>query len=79
MKLINVETKENYIVRIYLDDDFIVEFDVKEELERIPCYKPLYDKVLFKSVKFKNKRIYWNDQFDLHLDQILERGHFVKI
>ena len=79
MKLINVETKENYIVRIYLDDDFIVEFDVKEELERIPCYKPLYDKVLFKSVKFKNKRIYWNDQFDFHLDQILERGYFVKI
>ena len=79
MKLINVETKENYIVRIYLDDDSIVEFDVKKELERIPCYKPLYDKVLFKSVKFKNKRIYWNDQFDFHLDQILERGHFVKI
>ena len=33
MKLINVETKENYIVRIYLDDDSIIEFDVKEELE----------------------------------------------
>ncbi len=79
MKLINVEAKENYIVRIYLDDNSIVEFDVKEELERIPCYKPLYDKVLFKSVKFKNKRIYWNDQFDFHLDQILERGHFLKI
>ena len=79
MKLINVEAKENYIVRIYLDDNSIVEFDVKEELERIPCYKPLYDKVLFKSVKFKNKRIYWNDQFDFHLDQILERGYFVKI
>ncbi len=79
MKLINVEIKENYIVRIYLDDDSIVEFDVKEELERIPCYKPLYDKVLFKSIKFKNKRIYWNDNFDFHLDQILERGRFVKI
>ena len=77
--MINVEIKENYIVRIYLDDDSIVEFDVKEELERIPCYKPLYDKVLFKSIKFKNKRIYWNDNFDFHLDQILERGRFVKI
>ena len=79
MKMINVEIKENYIVRIYLDDDSIVQFDVKEELERIPCYKPLYDKVLFKSIKFKNKRIYWNDHFDFHLDQILERGRFVKI
>jgi len=47
-------------------------------LERIPCYKPLYDNALFKTVRFKNKRIYWSDQFDFHLDQILERGYFVK-
>ena len=40
----------------------------------IPCYKPLYEYALFKTVKFKNKRIYWSDQFDFHLDQILERG-----
>jgi hypothetical protein len=77
MKLIKVEAKDNYILRIYLDDDSIVDFDVKAELERIPCYKPLYDKELFNSVQFKNKRIYWNEQCDFHLDQILERGHFV--
>ncbi|RLA22670.1 MAG: hypothetical protein DRQ62_07595 [Gammaproteobacteria bacterium] len=74
MKLINVEPKDDYILRVYLDDDSIVDFDVKAELERIPCYKLLYDKALFKTVKFKNKRIYWNDQYDFHLDQILERG-----
>jgi hypothetical protein len=65
-------------VRIFLDNDSIVDFAVKAELERIPCYKPLYDKSLFKKVRFKNKRLYWNDQFDFHLDQILERGHVVK-
>ena len=53
MKLINVEPKDNYIVRIFLDDDSIVDFDVKAELERIPCYKPLYDKSLFKTVSLK--------------------------
>ncbi|TRW93113.1 DUF2442 domain-containing protein [Candidatus Methylobacter oryzae] len=79
MKLINVEPKDDYIVRIYLDDDTVVDFDVKAELERIPCYKSLYDNELFKTVKFKNKRIYWNDQCDFHLDQILERGRFVNI
>ncbi len=73
MKLINVEAIDNYILRISLDDDSIIGFDVKAELERIPCYKPLYDFALFKTVKFKNKRIYWSDQFDFHLDQILER------
>lgn len=71
MKLINAEPRDDYIVRIFLDDDSIIDFDVKAELERIPCYKPLYDKALFKTVKFKNKRLYWSDQFDFHLDQIL--------
>jgi len=74
LRVINVEPKDNYILRIFLDDDSIVDFDVKAELERIPCYKPLYEYALFKTVKFKNKRIYWSDQFDFHLDQILERG-----
>lgn len=77
MKLINVEPKDNYIVRIFLDDNSIVDFDVKAELERIPYYKPLYNNALFKTVKFKNKRIFWSDQFDFHLDQILEHGHFL--
>lgn len=74
MQLLNAEAQDNYSVRVYLDDDSVVDFDVKAELERIPCYKPLYDLNLFKAVKFKNCRIYWNDQFDFHLDQILERG-----
>ena len=77
MKLINVEPKDNYILRIFLDNDSIIDFDVKAELDRIPCYKPLYEYTLFKTVKFKNKRIYWSDQYDFHLDQILERGHLV--
>ena len=58
MKLINVEARDNYILRISLDDDSIIDFDVKAELERIPCYKPLYDFALFNAVQFKNKRIY---------------------
>jgi hypothetical protein len=74
MKLINVEPKADYVVRVYLDDNSVVDFDVKAELERIPCYSPLYDTDLFKAIKFKNQRIYWNERFDFHLDQILERG-----
>jgi len=77
MKLVKVEPKDNYILRVYLNNKAVIDFDVKAELERIPCYKPLYDKSLFNSVKFKNKRIYWNEQFDFHLDQIIERGHSI--
>jgi len=78
MKLINIEPRNDYILRIYLDDNSVVDFDVKSEMERIACYKALYDKALFNSVQFKNKRVYWNDQCDFHLDQILERGRWVK-
>ena len=51
MKLINVEARDNYILRISLDDDSIIDFDVKAELERIPCYKPLYDFALFPIIR----------------------------
>lgn len=78
MKLIDVKPQDNYVVRVYLDDDSVVDFDVKAEIERIPCYKSLYDLEFFKQVAFKNKRIFWNEQCDFHLDQILERGRFVK-
>lgn len=44
-----------------------------------PGVMPASPNALFKTVRFKNKRIYWSDQFDFHLDQILERGHFVKV
>jgi hypothetical protein len=74
MKLLNAEARDNYIVRVYLDNNSVIDFDVKAELQRIPCYKPLYDVDFFKTVKFKNRRIYWNDKFDFHLDQILEFG-----
>ncbi len=78
MKLINVEPKDNYILRVYVDDNSIIDFDVKAELEKIPCYKPLYDPAFFATVRFKNKRVYWNDQFDFHLDQIMEHGQTIK-
>ena len=63
-----IEPKDNYILRVYLDDNSILDFDVKAEIERMPCYKSLYDKALYKSARFKNKRTYWNDQCDFHLD-----------
>ena len=78
MKVRQVEVLDNYVLRVYLDDDSIIDFNVKAELDRIPCYKPLYDLEVFKAVQFKNRRIYWNDRFDFHLDQIIERGHPVQ-
>ena len=77
MKLINVEPRNDYILRVFLDNQKVLDFDIKPELARIPCYKPLYDKTLFQAVKFKNQRVFWGEQYDFHLDQILEHGQLV--
>jgi hypothetical protein len=78
MKLQNVEIMRDYVLRIYLDDGSIIDFNFKAEVDRISCYKPLYDPELFQAVKFKNQRIYWNDRFDFHLDQIMQHGYYVQ-
>ena len=79
MLFFKVEPKDNYILRIYLDTDEVLDFNVKAEIERIPCYKPLYAVSLFTTVKFKNNYIYWNDQIDFHIDQIRKRGLYLTI
>lgn len=78
MKIKQIEVKELYVIRVYLDDGTVVDFNVKLELDKIPCYKKLYDVELFKKVMFKNQRIYWDEQCDFHLDQILDNGIFIK-
>ena len=35
MKLLNAESRDNYIVRVYLDDNSVIDFYVKAELQRI--------------------------------------------
>lgn len=77
MKFKKIDVLPDHVLRIYLDDGTIIDFDVKPEIDRIPCYQPLRDVELFKTVQCKNQRIFWNDRFDFHLDQIMERGRYV--
>lgn len=74
LNLVKVIPQANYWLHIFLSDGSWIEFNVQAEIERIPCYRPLYDLDLFNSVQFINRRVFWNEQYDFHLDQILERG-----
>jgi len=49
---IHIEPREGFGLRITLDNGAIFDFDVRAALERIPCYKALYDTAFFKTVKF---------------------------
>ena len=77
MKLKKIDVMPDYVLRIHLDDGSIIDFDIKPEIDRIPCYKPLRDAEFFKTVQFKNQRIYWNERFDFHLDQIMQQSRNV--
>jgi hypothetical protein len=73
-KFVNVTPLDNYILHITTDDGHIFDFNVLEEIKRIPSYKRLYDLDFFKQVRFKNERIYWDYDHDFHIDQVLARA-----
>jgi hypothetical protein len=64
----------NYTLHITTDDGHVFDFNVLEEIKRIPSYKRLYDLEFFKQVKFKNESMYWNYNHDFHIDQVLARA-----
>lgn len=73
-KIVEVIPLDNYILQIKTDDGHIFDFNVYEEIKRIPSYKRLYDVNFFKHVHFKNERIFWDYDHDFHIDQILARA-----
>lgn len=73
-KFIEVTPADNYILHIKTDDGNIFDFNVLDEIKRIPSYKRLYDLDFFKHVHFKSQRIYWDYDHDFHIDQILARA-----
>ena len=73
-KFSKIIPSDNYILHITTDDNKKYDFNVLTELERIPSYRLLYDKEFFKQVKFKGERIYWDNDHDFHIDQVLARS-----
>lgn len=61
---------ESYNVHIYLKDGYDFIFDFTPHLE-YKCNQALKDISLFKQVKVKHRMIYWNDEYEIHLDQML--------
>jgi len=73
-RFLTVTPLENYVLHIATDEGDVLDFNVLEELKRIPSYKKLYDLDFFKQVHFKGERIYWDYDHDFHIDQVLARA-----
>ena len=73
-KFISVIPEDNYHLRIVIDNGDILDFSVFNELKRIKAYDRLHNIDFFKQVKFTNERIFWDDDHDFHIDQVVARS-----
>jgi len=77
VRIKNIEALDNYILRVTFDDDKIVEYDMKEDINKLSGYSDLKNiDGLWKKVSIDKSRtcIYWNDYIDLASDIIYEYG-----
>lgn len=67
----------SYRLRVTFDDGQTVIYDVKEDIDSIPAFKPLESiHGLFQNVQLDQSRtcVYWNDEIDLPSDAIYQFG-----
>ena len=74
-KIIDVETKDEYVILVKFDNNDVVEYDLKPKLEE-RRFKPLKNKVLFSTMKIDNGGygISWNDEVDLSEYELWTNG-----
>ena len=72
-----LKTMDNFLLAVEFDDGHKVIYDVKEDIETLPTFRPLMDVYgLFRQAQLDSSRtcIYWNDEIDLASDSVYEYG-----
>ncbi len=67
----NVVPLDDYILEITLSSGIVMKFDLKPQIEKIQPYKKLLNKAFHQTVKHTKDRIYWDDDHDFHINQII--------
>ena len=68
---------DDYILFVEFDDGYKVMYDVKDDINTLPSFRPLVDVYgLFNQAQLDTSRtcVYWNDEIDLASDSIYEYG-----
>ena len=68
---------DNFLLAVEFDDGHKVIYDVKEDIDTLPSFRPLLDVFgLFQQPQLDSSRtcVYWNDEIDLASDSIYEYG-----
>lgn len=69
-KITKVDVLDDYLLKITLSDSYVFNFDFKPYLA-LSCNKALEDYTLFKQAKCFMRMVYWSDEHDIHLDQMI--------
>ena len=74
-KIVNVETKDEYVIVVKFDNNDVVEYDLKPKLEE-KTFEPLKDKIFFSTIKIDNGGygISWDDEIDLSEYEVWTKG-----
>jgi hypothetical protein len=75
-KIKNIQIKNDHLIHIILMDNFEFTFDCTVYLN-YPCNKALKNSSFFKSAKFYGRMIYWDDNHDIHLDQMIPEEYYI--
>lgn len=81
-KIKAIEALDNLVLHVTFDSGEQVLYDVKEDVENIPDFKPLEtEPYLFKNFSLDTSRtcVTWTDRIDLPSDTILEYGKRVNV
>lgn len=68
---------DNFLLAVEFDDGYKVIYDVKEDIDTLPTFRPLAETYgLFRQARLDTSRtcVYWNDEIDLASDCIYEFG-----
>ncbi len=72
-----IEALDDFCLKVEFDDNRIVIYDLKEDIDNLPGYSDLRNiNGLFKQVQLDESRtcVFWNQNIDLPSDAIYEYG-----
>lgn len=77
VRIKKIKPLDDFILAVTFDDNRVVEYDMKDDMRRLPGYSDLQViPGLWSQVRIDDSRtcIYWNDYIDLPSDTLYEYG-----
>lgn len=71
---LTLSVRENYILRVCYNNGEVRDFDFKPYIERDKCFRSLKNEKLFKQAHIERWAVYWDDELDIAIEEVYEKG-----